>query len=310
MVLLAAFAGPLAAQERLPSILEMHVRVSGSYIDNFLQAPEHDASAELLASSAETRLILRMRKPRLNIHARASRTVSWLVMPASQCLPDAASTLCVFDGFEPDVGTAGGFDLSAGRFNMEGSAGYQRRSPRLFGGDEADFATIAQAEGSTGFLFPGNMRISAMGHYHDVYQHTRKMESKYTGGGGSLRFRGFGYRFSPEIGGMISKWESPGVLDDYDEYTKWWSLRMIPVSLLYLHVRYRFGQRVYATDDSLASNFEREDERRHWTLSADLRLARRLTWGVYYTHESVESTRTGRSFVTSFLTSGLSFRVF
>jgi hypothetical protein len=289
--------------------LEMHVRLSGAYADNFLQAPDAAATAELVSSTVESRLVLRTRRPTINAYVQASRTISWLFMTDSQCPTSGSDLVCVFDGFEPDQAINWGVEMSAGRVHLESRGGKQNRSPRLFGGDEADFATISWWEGGYGLTFPGRIQLNMVGHNNDVFLQTRRTENHYYGAGSSLRFRGFGYRFSPEIGAMRSFWKTPAAADNYEERTRWMSLRMIPFSALYLHVRYRLGQRLYSIDDPLAGNYGREDDRRNLTVSADLKLSRRVTWSIYHTHEGVSSTREERSFSTNYLTSGLSFRL-
>ena len=272
-----------------PAGLEMHLRVTGSYSDNFFQAPNDAVATELVASTIEARMLLRTGRPRLNVHARANRTS--------------------FDGFQPSVAAAGGIDWNVGRHNLEATLGSQRRSPRLMAGDRAGFADLDHAAASYGIRLPGKLEVSALGQYYDIYLHATESDSRFYGAGGSLQYRGFGYRFTPEVGRMRSQWEGPTLAADYDENTQWLALRMVPAAPLYLYVRYRDEVRSYVVEDPAASNFGREDARRHWTASLDVRVTRRVAWGIYYTREDVSSTRAGRGFSSQSLTSSLSYRL-
>lgn len=285
----ATIAPARSSAPGIPTALEMHLRVSGSYSDNFFQAPDDAAATELLASTIEARMLLRTGRRRLNVHARANRTS--------------------FDGFEPSLAVGGGVDWTVGPHNLEATVGSQRRSPRLMAGDQAGFADLDHAAASYGMRLPGALEISALGQYYDIYLHATQSESRFYGAGGSAQFRGFGYQFTPEVGRMRSRWKGPSVAGDYDEQTDWVALRMVPVAPMYLYVRYRQETRSYVVPDPAAGNFGRGDARRHWTASLDLRVTRRVGVGVYYTREDVSSTRAGRGFASQSLTSSLSYRL-
>ena len=278
-----------AARSPAPVALQLHLRLSGSYFDNFFQAPVNGTETDLLASTAEARLVLRLVNPQATVYARATGTA--------------------FDGFEPSAALLGGFDWSGGRHGVEASAGYQQRNPRLHAGDQPGFADILHGTVGYAFLFPGNVQLSALGQYYDVTVIPQDANHRSYGAGAALRYRGFGYRFSPEVGATASRWNAPLDADQYGERVFWLSLRAVPAAPIYLHARYRRALRAYRTADPAARNFGREDTRQHWTVVVDLSLSRRLSWGWYYTYETVQSARADRDFSTQSLTSGLSLRV-
>lgn len=280
--------------------LEMHMRLSGFYSDNFFQAPSGGTPTEVLATSAEGRVLLRMGGPRATVYARAHRTEYHV-----HTRGDGAE----FEGFGPSVAALVGFDWSGRRHSMQATGGYQRRSPRLAVGDQTEFANTVHAAGAYGVLLPGRLQVNLLGHYYDIYLNARGTQSQYYGGGGALRYRGFGFRFSPEVGRTQSRWLAPSASEQYGEQTQWVTLRVIPFAAVYLDARYREDVRAYTTGDRSASNFGREDTRAHWTVATDVRLTRRLWWGVYYAHEDARSTRPGRTFTTQSITSGLAYRV-
>lgn len=277
------------AQVPAPVTFQMHVRLSGSYFDNFFHVPSSGPETNLLASTAEARLLLRIENPRAHVYARVSGTA--------------------FDGYEPSKAVLGGFDWSGARHSVEATAGYQQRNPRLHVGDQPGFANVRHGTAAYGLVGPGRLQLSALAHYYDVALNAEAADNRFYGAGGALRYRGFGYRFAPEVGAMRSRWDAPREADAYDEHMFWLSLRAVPAAPLYLHTRYRRGMRVYVTGDPDAGNFEREDARHHVTLTWDLKLNRRLAWGGYYTYEEVHSTRSDRTLGTQSITSSISVRV-
>ena len=285
----AALDARRASTSRSEPAVEMHVRVSAFYSDNFFQAPSYATPSELLATSADARVVLRIPEQRTNVQARVSRTV--------------------FDGFAPSTAIIGGFDANGTYHVLEATGGYQRRSPRLGIGDEPGFASSVYGSGSLGVKLPLQMQVSMLGHYYDIYVHARAMDSRFSGAGGALRYRGFGYRFSPEVGQMRSTWSSSIASENYLELSRWVSIRATPVAPVWLHARYRRDSRQYTVPEETSSNFGRVDAREVLTLVTDIKLGGRLTWGVYYTHEDGTSTRAGRTFTTQSITTGLSYRV-
>jgi hypothetical protein len=269
--------------------LEMHMRMSGSYSENFFQAPTGGTPVEMVAATAEARILLRMRGPRLNVHARVNRTE--------------------YLGFAPSVAALGGFDWSGRWHSMEATGGYQRRSPRLSVGDQTEFANTVHGAGAYGVRLPGRLQVSVLGHYYDMYLHARATQSQFYGAGGTLRYRSVGHRFSPEVGRTHSRLVAPSASEQYRERTQWVTLRAIPFAPVYLDARYRADLRFYTIGDGSASNYGRKDMRAQWTVSSDVRLTPRLWWGTYYTHQDGRSTRPGRTFTTQSITSGVAFRV-
>jgi hypothetical protein len=278
-----------AASPQPGPAVEMHMRLSGFYSDNFFQAPPDATPAQLLATSAEARFVLRIPEQRTNVHARVSRTL--------------------FDGFAPSTAVTGAFDANGKYHVLEATGGYQRRSPRLAAGDQTGFASSVYGSGAIGVKLPLQMQLSALGHYYDIYVHARATDNRFSGAGAALRYRGFGYRFSPEVGEVRSNWSSSIASENYQERAQWVSVRAVPVAPVWFHARYRRDTRHYTIPDESAGNFGRVDAREVWTLASDVRLGQRLTWGVYYTREDGTSSRAERTFRTQSITSGLSYRV-
>lgn len=83
--------------------------------------------------------------------------------------------------------------------------------------------------------------------------------------------------------------------------------RSAPTDTVYLSLRYRMRQREYTTGDVASSNFDREDDRNQWTLSADWKMLPGLIWNLYYANETADSSREGRDFDTKVYLLGLTF---
>lgn len=268
---------------------EMYVRLSGWYSDNFFQAPSEGLPTELKATTGEMRLVVRSLIPGLNVQARVNRTH--------------------FERFDPSMAAVAVIDWTVGPHSLEFTGGRQSRSPRLLGGDQAGFANTTHGAVGYGLMLPGKFQASALGHHYNIRQHGRPGEFRLSGAGGALRWRGLGSRFSPEVGAMESRWEGGAESETYVEQTRWALIRASPWSSVYLNVRYREDARSYSISSPSASNYGREDTRGQWTISTDVRITRRLAWGVYYTFDDGKSTRVDRTFRTQSIISGLSYRI-
>jgi hypothetical protein len=269
--------------------MQLQLRLTGSYFDNFFRSPSALRPTYLAASGAEVRAAYVGLNPRTNIHARVAQTT--------------------FEGFAPSLAVAGGLEMSEGRHGIEATAGYQGRSPRLEFGDWTGFADVRHLTGAYTLVLPGAVQLRALTHSYDITRNTEPAGDQYTGFGGAVRFQGAGYRFMPEVGAARSRFDAAADGDRYDEQADWVSVRATPTPPFYLYVRYRRGVRTYVTATEAAANFEREDTRHHLTLMWELQLNRWLSWGFHYNYELAESTRAERRFDTQAVTSSFSARV-
>ncbi|HKR66193.1 MAG TPA: hypothetical protein VJZ00_20860 [Thermoanaerobaculia bacterium] len=121
-------------------------------------------------------------------------------------------------------------------------------------------------------------------------------DNDYTGGGASVRYRGFGWKFSPTVGFTTGKRKSDDDVESYDEDAWYVQVAYIPVPRLYLSLQYRDRKRDYSTSDIANRNFGRNDKRPQWSLVSSLRINPRFTGILYYANEDVTSSRAGRSF--------------
>jgi hypothetical protein len=124
-----------------------------------------------------------------------------------------------------------------------------------------------------------------------------------------VRYRGFGWKFSPKLGFTSGNRKSDDRNESYDEPTWYGQLVFIPHSRVYLSLRYRRGERRYATSDRTDSNFDRVDERPQWSGFGSVRFNDRISGTLYFSSQKVTSTRAGRSFDDGLLILGMIVRL-
>lgn len=135
-------------------------------------------------------------------------------------------------------------------------------------------------------------------------------DNDYRAVGANVRYRGFGWKFSPEVGIVAGERVSDNDDESYDD--DWWytQLVFVPIPRLYLSVQYRARTRDYTVQDPLHSNFRREDERPQWSVVSSLKMTDRLTGILYYSNEDAQSSRAGRDFQADILILTLAVKAF
>lgn len=121
-------------------------------------------------------------------------------------------------------------------------------------------------------------------------------DNEYTGAGASLRYRGFGWKFSPTVGFVKGKRTSDTSTESYNDDAWYAQVAYIPVPRLYLSLQYRNRTRDYTTNVPTERNFGRNEDRPQWSLVSSLRINPRFTGILYYSNEDVSSSLAGRSF--------------
>lgn len=127
-------------------------------------------------------------------------------------------------------------------------------------------------------------------------------ENDYTALGASVRYRGFGYKFSPRVGYVTGRREVDNDEDSYDDSYWYVQLTGSPTDRIYLSARFRGRDRSYSPIIGLP---RRHDDRAQWTAFASYRATQRLGLSLYYSQEATTSNLAGRDFDTSFLLLGL-----
>lgn len=127
----------------------------------------------------------------------------------------------------------------------------------------------------------------------------------YNRGGLSLRYKGFGYKFSPRVGYIVARRNVENRVDSYNEHYPYIQIITMPINRIYASVSYSIRQLHYTnvTDRSLE-----EVSRPQLTAFAAYRFNKTVSGTVYYSHENSHSPVSYRNFSTSFLIFGANVR--
>jgi hypothetical protein len=262
------------------------LRLNSLFFDNFFQAPEGLPQEDVNAWAGELRL----------------------VAPFGETLEGYANLnyTSYEDPLEASRGVTAGL-RSSGRthgFDLFGESVTNRPSGDV--GELVEQADLKRVAGEYSYRVTRDWQLSALAEYQDQdFEITQGKDNTFVDFGGAIRYRGFGSAFSPEIGATFGERDANDPDEDHDQRDLFLKIRSAPADWAYLSLRYRHRTRDYAIDNPLASNFEREDTRKQWTATADLRTGDVLTWNLYYSYEDAESTLATREFTTSLFAAGV-----
>ncbi len=132
-------------------------------------------------------------------------------------------------------------------------------------------------------------------------------ENDYDALGGGVRYRGFGYKFHPRVGYVVTRRDSRNDSDSFDG--NYWYLGFVsaPHRRVYLSLAWRQHTRDYSTSNPASANFGREDDRGQLVFAGVVRVTDRIGLSSYYSRESVDSTRAGRDFSGDYLILGVNY---
>ncbi|HEX2059422.1 MAG TPA: hypothetical protein VHK90_01650 [Thermoanaerobaculia bacterium] len=146
-------------------------------------------------------------------------------------------------------------------------------------------------------LVPAWMITSEGVHSQQRFDVSTTRDSNYTSLGAGIRYRGFGWRFSPEVGYIVSSLDSSaGDEDDRGPYIQAeYMPHFVPDARLYLSGRYRFKDRDYSAGG-------RTDDRPEWNFVASYRIRPRISAILYYGREDVNASVPDQDFDHDLLT--------
>jgi hypothetical protein len=283
-----ALAVPMSAQEsgrdddrtRRDARLQSELRLNGWWFDNFFQASEPELEQDVSALGAELRF---------------ARSV------ARGWSPYFRANYLDYDDelLGESYGARVGSRLSSRPHAFEIYLDHQIDRPTFDIGDVFDTADVTSLVADYGYRFTRNWELGLEGEFQQQsFNQLTAKDNDFKGLGASLRYRGLGSGFSPEIGYMAGERDVDDPTETYDQTETYIQIRSAPNEAVYLSLRYRMRQREYTTDVPGSTNFAREDDRDQWALSADWRMLPRLTWNLYFTTEDAQSTRVEREFDT------------
>lgn len=302
-------AAPATAQEpREPTGTGWNVWASAqlrwTVHDNFFQAPAGRPDSLVQATSLRLRVV-------------------GDAVPGLRTQLYAEGGFTAYDTFDPTFGVGAGVRTGPPKLRVDVGAGYDRNLPRLDLGDSFARADVARGHAEARLRLGRALELTGMG--RATWQAILVPERQPDDGGldprdewgnftyleieGRARTRLLGRILSPEIGiGRGRPWNREASIFAYDQ-TQWQvQLRSAPVPPIYLSARYRVRVRDYPRAPEGSSSSGREDRREQIALSADLWVAGRLTWNVYYTQEDAHSSLANRSFRTRALTLGVTIQ--
>lgn len=277
-----------AAEAQEDDRLEAELSVFPVSFENFFQAPEELAEEDVAAAQIEARIGYQLDPDRpLRLTAEAGYTFY------GQGLDDS-----------PNVGI--GLESEDRPREWEVGLEWRGDQPVFDVGDEFDRADVLSLRGDYGYRVTDDWELHALGEWNrQEFEITTRKDNELWGLGGAVRYRGWGYGFSPEIGFLTGARSVDDPTEEHDQQDLWVKIRSIPVRRLYLSLRYRLRTRDYDTTDPLASNFGREDDRDQWTLAVDYRLTRHLRANLYFDYLDADSTKESRIFETTLLGVGV-----
>lgn len=280
--------GDTIPRPRPPSAVEVRVRAGSAFMANFFQAPQGAPHQNVLAAAGELRLDGRFGS-------------------GTQVFVHGGSTL--YSKFDPSSTVDVGLRWSTGPHVLRGGVGYRWRMPRLEVG-VLGFADILHLDAGYAARPVRFIELEALVDFDDeTYSLSPEKANTLIDAGGAIRFRGFGYAFSPEFGMGVGTRDVVNDAEDFDQRSRWVTLRSIPTSRLYLSLRYREQQRDYAVLDTAGSAGRREDRRQQVTLITDWVLRDGLNWTIYCNLERNNSTKASRNFAAGYLWTGLTYRL-
>lgn len=262
------------------------LRLNGLFFDNFFQAPEGSPQEDVNAWAGELRL----------------------TAPFGETVEGYANLnyTTYEDPLEESQGVTAGLRSSGRTHGFDLFGEYLTNRPTGDVGELVEQADIRRVAGEYSYRVTRDWQLSALAEYQEQdFTITQGKDNTFVDLGGAIRYRGFGSAFSPEIGATFGDRDADDPDEDHEQRDLFLKIRSAPTDALYLSLRYRHRTRDYSIDNPFASNFEREDTRKQWTATADLRTGDYLTWNLYYSHEDAESTLRTREFTTSLFAAGV-----
>lgn len=281
------------AQEETPDTRRwgFEVGVQGLLYDNFFEVPSGVSQTDVQALNASLEA---------RFHPESNRPIEFFGSVGDTSYTDNL-------GDSPAVGL--GIRWNGRPARGEVSAEYEADRPTVDVGDTLGLADTTKLNGEYGYRFGDNWEVTGRARYQNQsFQRVQGRDNDFTSIGGALRYRGWGYDFSPEVGVDFGTRNATDPNEDLDQKDYWIQLRSIPTDGLYLSLRYRYRVRDYSIGDALASNFNRQDDRQQIALTVDYRLTEPWSVGGYYAYQNADSTNPNRVFKTQLFVVGTKFR--
>lgn len=282
---------PFTAAGQENDKFEIQPRVSTMFHSNFLQAADGAPTENVWANRLEIRIIRKLDdvRDRLKAYGLAERTTYNNAFDASRSL-------------------RGGLQLNGQPHVFHFSARRQVNRPAFFIGNEVDTFNLFRLNGEYAYRLTDEFQLGGL---FDYYQQTYGISKGLDGNtrflGASVRYRGFGYSFSPELGIRKGRRNTVDDDNDYSQTEYLVKVRSVASPSVYLSFRYRYRVRDYDTALRRSRNFERRDNRHAFRALATIKWREHFLWDIYFARENADSLRQARAFVTTTFGVGLKF---
>ena len=284
---LAADPGPALAQEAPPPRVELRFRTFGAVFENLFRVRPDSLQQTISAVSGDARVSVR---PDRSVPLQLYGEASYIHYESLGGSPEGAL----------------GLRYLGRPHELRIRASHQDDRPAFDLGEVVRTADITHLVGSYGYRISEDWEAGAEGQFAQVrFDSVPQNDSDLYSVEGRLRYRGFGYEFSPEVAASVGRRTADDPRLESDRLRLSARIISIPVPPLWLSARYRFRSREYSTTDPTADNFGRSDDGAQWTLSAAYDVSERLRFTLYADHLDMKSTRPERTFTTSLIQVGL-----
>lgn len=284
---------PLAAQptgRSDPGTYRSEVRLQGWVFENFFQLTDPALTQDVSALGTELRSAFQPREAPFELYAH----VNYLLW-------DDIDRKNAYGG---RIGAARDGEIHD--FNVFLARSENRASLDI--GDVVATADVATFAGEYSYRI-GDWQIGAESLLErHRFEALPDQDSDYTVLGASVRYRGFGWKYSPRVGFTTSRRDSDDGNESYEEPAWYIQFVFVPHPRVYASIRYRDRERRYTSAGPADSNFGRVDDRPDWSSYGSVRLTERFSGTWYYANQSVTSSRPRRDFDSSLLILGLVMR--
>jgi hypothetical protein len=282
-----------AVEKREPTA---EVRINTWYFGNFFQAPDDRPKENVPALGIEGRLTYPL--PFQTIRQPVDGYVHLDYLHFSQT------------GFGGSPGFRVGARSEGRPHSWDASAQLQKDRPAFDVGDQVDQADIARLNGDYDYRFGRDWQFGAAVNFEtQSFRAAAERDTRFSGIGGTVRYRGFGSLFSPEVGIAVGSRTVDDPTEDYRQRDLILQVRSAPTPPLYLSARLRHRLRNYSTNSAGSSNFGRDDTRDQLAALADLKHNAQITWNFYFAYENADSTLKSRSFDAFIAMFGITYRL-
>lgn len=280
-------AGSALLAQGSPDRVEFRTRAGARFYDNFFRVSRDSLAESIFAWTAEARATVHLdRSAGVELYGETEYT--------------RFETL----GASPAAGVA--LVAAPGSHWLRLRASYQKDRPAFDVGDVVRTSDIVRGGLDYSFRPVPAWELGLEGRVADVSSDTAPpADSRLYGIGGSVRYRGLGYRFQPEVGGRLGWRRTEVRSQEYSRSYLYARIVSIPVDGLWTSLRYRFRARAYPEADPASSNFGRSDDGGQWTVLATYRVAPPLRLDFRYNLLDMESTLPRGTFTTQVVSFGM-----